>query len=143
MADLNEVTLSGRITRDPELRHTQSGTAVANTGIAVERYAGPDAEPDVSFFNLTIWSGFAELCANKLRKGDAVSLTGRLNQNSWEAEDGSKRSSVEVNVNQMVGEFIYRKADGSDTPDREDGGTGEAQASDAKAEVADDDDIPF
>lgn len=142
MSDINTVVVTGRITRDPELRHTQGGTAVANTGVAVERYRKDD-ENEVSFFDLTIWSGFAELCEAKLRKGDKVTVEGRLNQQRWEAEDGSKRSKVEIVVNNMEGEFLYRKADGSDTPDR-DGGEQTAMATEAPAAPADsDDDIPF
>lgn len=135
MSDINTVTISGRLTRDPELRHTESGTAVANTGIATERYR-KEGENDVSFVNLTIWSGFGELVAKKARKGDFVTLQGRLNQNTWE-KDGEKRSSIEVIVDTMVGEFMYRKGDGSDTPER-----GEQTASQS-APAAQDDDIPF
>lgn len=138
---MNNVTLSGRLTRDPELRNTQNGTAVANTGIAVERYR-KDAENEVSFFDLTIWSGFGELVAAKARKGDTVYLTGRLQQQSWLAEDGSKRSKVEVVVEQMEGEFLYRKADGSDTPARSEGENTSATAASATP-AATDDDIPF
>lgn len=141
MSDINLVALSGRLTRDPELRHTAGGTPVANTAIAVERYK-KDEDNDVSFIDLVIFGGFGELVATKARKGDSVSLDGRLNQSRWETEDGSKRSRVEVIVNTMVGEFVFRKADGSDTPDRE-GGDQQAMETTSAAAGAADDDIPF
>lgn len=139
MSDINTVALSGRLTRDPELRTTQSGTSVANCGVAVERYR-KDGDNDVSFVNLTFWSGFAELVAAKARKGDSVALEGRLNQNSWETPEGDKRSQIEVIVDTMVGEFVYRKADGSDTPDRAEGSQEQFVPADTAAA---DDDIPF
>lgn len=148
MSNINKCFVSGRLTRDPELRTTPSGTSVANVGLAVERYRKDD-EPEVSFFDLTIWSGFAELVSNKARKGDTVTVEGRLQQQRWDDKDGGgKRSKVEIVVDQMEGDFLYRKADGSDTPERseaqqsiQDGAGGQNVA--AAAPVAADDDIPF
>jgi len=142
VSNINTVVVSGRLTRDPELRTTNSGVSVANTGIAVEQYV-KDAEPKVSFFDLTIWSGFADLCAKKARKGDTVTVEGRLHQNQWETDSGEKRSKVEIVVNQMEGEFLYRKADGSDTPASTLDGGSAATGGQPAAAVASDDDIPF
>jgi single-strand DNA-binding protein len=140
MSNINTVVLSGRATRDPELRSTQSGTSVGNLGIAVERYRGAEQEAEVSFFDITVWGNFAELVAAKLRKGDKITVEGRLQQSKWETESGEKRSKVEVVANQIEGEFLYRKADGSDTPDRSEG---ESSAAPAAVPAATDDDIPF
>jgi single-strand DNA-binding protein len=140
LSDINSTVLTGRLTRDPELRSTNSGTSVANTAIAVERFR-KDQDNDVSFIDLTIWGNFAELVANKARKGDTVTISGRLQQERWETEDGSKRSKVVVVVDTLVGECMYRKADGSDTPARTEGN--EQTAVQSAAPAASDDDIPF
>lgn len=141
MSDINTCTVTGRLTRDPELRSTNSGTSVANTAVAVERYR-KDQDNDVSFLDLTIWGNFAELVAKKARKGDTVTVAGRLQQERWENEAGEKRSKVVIVVDTLVGECMYRKADGSDTPvaslqDAPEAGQNEAAAAPAS------DDIPF
>lgn len=137
MSHINTVALSGRATRDPELRHTNSGTAVCNFGIAVERYK-KDADNETSFFNLTAWSGLAELIARKMRKGDAISIQGALEQRSWEDNEGNKRSTVEVTVREIDGDFIFKPADSVEPlPDAE------TPSAEPVAAVAADDDIPF
>lgn len=147
MSDINTVTLTGRLTKDPELRATTSGTSVANTGLAVERYR-KDQDDDVSFFEVTIFGNFAELVCKKARKGDTVVLEGRLEQRRWETPEGQKRSAVSIIANQLKGEFLFRKADGSDTPAAENPTTDSTPASATSApapagQMAADDDIPF
>ena len=146
MSDINTVTLTGRLTKDPELRATTSGTSVANTGIAVERYR-KDQDADVSFFEVTVFGNFADLVAKKARKGDSVVVEGRLEQRRWETPEGQKRSAVSIVANQLKGEFLFRKADGSDTPQAEAGATATADppasAPVPAGQVAADDDIPF
>ena len=131
MSSINTVVVSGRTVRDPELRNTANGTSVFNNAIAVERYnkANPE-EPFTSFFNFVVFGNFAELLARKLKKGDIITVAGRLEQRSWEAEDGSKRSAVEIIANDVVGEFVFRSKD-------------EDAASSGPATTATDDDIPF
>jgi len=145
VSDINTVTLTGRLTRDPELRSTQSGTSVANTGLAVERYR-KDQDPDVSFFDLTVFGNFAELVVKKARKGDSVVVEGRLEQRRWQNDAGENRSAVSIIANQMKGEWLFRKADGSDTPQTE-AGQAPADAAPpsepAPAGTVPDDDIPF
>ena len=92
----NSVTLTGDVTRAPEVRFTQSGTPVAGFGLAVNRYRGPDKESEVSFFDVTVWQEQAENVMSSLDKGDRVVVTGRLEQQNWEAEDGTKRSTIKV-----------------------------------------------
>jgi single-strand DNA-binding protein len=99
MADINRVVLTGRLTRDIELRTIPSGTSVAQFGLAVNRSRKNDAgewveEPN--FFNIVVWGRQGENCANFLHKGSPVTLEGRLQSRSWETEDGQKRSVVEV-----------------------------------------------
>ena len=94
MANFNKVILAGNLTRDPELRYTQSGIPVTNFGLAVNRVRSKNEEVD--FFDVTAWRELGEIIANYKTKGDAVLVEGRLQYKTWEAKDGSKRSGVEV-----------------------------------------------
>ena len=95
--DLNKVILIGRLTRNPEMRYTQSGSAVANFSLAVNRSygAGDDRKEQVSFFNCIAWIKLAELIIQYCKKGDRIGLEGRLQQRTWD-QDGIKRSTVEI-----------------------------------------------
>lgn len=97
MADSN-VTLIGNITRDPELRYTTGGRGVASFGLACNRRYQVNGEwqEQVSFFNVVAWGTLGENVAASLTKGTRVIVTGRLEQRSWETQDGEKRSVVEV-----------------------------------------------
>jgi len=100
MAPGNTVTLVGNCTRDPELRFTSSGQAVATFGLAVNRRwqnrQTNEWEEQVSFFDVTVWQQMAENVAETITKGTRVIVTGRLDQRSWETQDGDKRSKIEV-----------------------------------------------
>lgn len=100
---VNNITILGNITRDPELRFTPSGTAVASFGLAVNRNVqnknSGEWETQVDFFNVTAWYKLAENCAESLSKGDRVLVSGRLSQDSWESKDGQKRSTVRIVAN--------------------------------------------
>jgi len=91
----NTVTVVGNVTRDPELRFTPSGAAVTNFGLAWNR-KGQNDEEVVSFFDVTCWSGLAENVAESITKGSRVVVYGRLDQRSWENQDGERRSKVEI-----------------------------------------------
>ena len=99
MAD-NTVTLVGNITRDPELRYTSGGAANVSFGLAVNRRwqnrQTQEWEERVSFFNIVCWREMAENVTESLGKGSRVVVSGRLEQRSWETENGEKRSVVEV-----------------------------------------------
>jgi len=99
MANLNQVFLIGRLTRDPELRYVPSGKAVANLGLATSRVfttqAGERRE-EVCFVRIVVWGKQAENCSQYLNKGSAIFVEGRLQSRSWEAEDGTKRNTLEV-----------------------------------------------
>ena len=94
----NSVTLVGNITRDPELRFTPTGQAVATFGMAVNRRYQKNGqwEEQTSFFNVTAWGTLGENASNSLHKGARVLVNGRLDQRSWETQDGEKRSTVEI-----------------------------------------------
>lgn len=98
MASVNKVIMIGNLTRDPEVKYTQSGTAVAKMGIAVNRqYKGPDGEykKEVQFFNVVAWGKTAENCAKYLTKGKPLYVEGRLQNRQWE-QDGQKRTATEI-----------------------------------------------
>ena len=101
MSDLNQVVLIGRVTRDPELRHTPGGVAVAEMSLAVNRTwfdkSSNEKRESVSFCDITLWSRTAEIACEYLRKGSQCAITGRLEQQSWEdKETGQKRSKLKV-----------------------------------------------
>lgn len=97
MAD-NTVTVIGNITRDPELRFTNAGQGIATFGIAVNRRFQRNGqwEENTSFFNVTCWGQLGENVAQSLAKGARIIVTGRLEQRSWETQDGEKRSVVDI-----------------------------------------------
>ena len=100
----NNVTLIGNLVDDPELRFTPSGVAMAKIRLAVNRrWRGQDGEwqEDTSFFTGTCWREQAEQVAESLQKGARVIVTGRLQQRSWETEQGDKRSVVEVQIDEI------------------------------------------
>jgi len=97
MAD-NQVAIAGGLGRDPELRYTASGRAMASFGVAVERRWQKDGEwtGETSWFNVTCWGDLAEHAAQSLQKGMRVVVIGRLQQRSWDTDEGDKRSVVEI-----------------------------------------------
>jgi len=97
MAD-NTITVVGNITRDPELRFTTGGRAVASFGIAVNRryQVNNEWQEQTSFFDVVAWAQLGENAAASLSKGSRVIVNGRLEQRSWETQDGEKRSKVEI-----------------------------------------------
>jgi single-strand DNA-binding protein len=98
-ANLNKIFLLGNLTRDPELRHTATGAAVASFSIAVNRsYKGSDGDfkKEVSYFNIVVWGKTGENCAKYLAKGRPVMVEGRLANRSYETQDGQKRNITEI-----------------------------------------------
>jgi single-strand DNA-binding protein len=93
------VTLVGNLTRDPELRQTPNGTSVCQLGVAVNSSykdgSGQWVEKP-NFFDVVVWGAQGENCAKYLSKGRQIAVDGRLDQRSWEAQDGGKRSKVEI-----------------------------------------------
>jgi single-strand DNA-binding protein len=105
MASDNTVTLVGNITDDPELRFTPSGAAVANFTVAVNRrYKNQDGQWEDKldgFFRCSCWRDMAENVAESLKKGSRVVVVGRLQQRSWDDQDGNKRSAFEIQVDEV------------------------------------------
>lgn len=100
MASSNTVTLVGNVTRDPELRFTPSGQGVASFGLAVNRRwqnrQTNEWEEAVSFFDVVAWGTLGENVSESLTKGTRVMVTGRLDQRSWDTQEGEKRSKIEI-----------------------------------------------
>lgn len=134
-ADLNRVTLVGRLTKDPELRHTGSGTAVLGIRLAVSTRTkqGESWEDKSNYFDVTVWGRQAEVCAEHLAKGRRIGVDGRLDWREWKAQDGTNRQAVQVVANDVF--FL-------DSPKDRDTGQGELPV-DAPAAKPADDDVPF
>ncbi|MBC48812.1 MAG: single-stranded DNA-binding protein [Ilumatobacter sp.] len=98
MAQDNTVTLTGNLTKDPELRYTTGGRGVASFGLAVNRRYQVNGEwqEQVSFFNVVAWADLGENAAASLHKGNRIVVTGRLEQRSFETREGEKRNVTEV-----------------------------------------------
>ena len=113
MAD-NTVILVGNITRDPELRYTSGGQANTTFGLAVNRRwqnrQTQEWEERVSFFNVVCWREMAENVAESLAKGSRIVVTGRLDQRSWETQDGDKRSKVEIVADEVAPSLRWANA---------------------------------
>jgi single-strand DNA-binding protein len=112
MPNVNNVLLSGRLTRDPELRYTQSGVPVVNMRIASNHYwrAGDgEWKKDTTFTDIVAWQGLAERSFERLKKGSPVFVVGRLNSSEWENAAGEKRSSLEVRADSV--QFLERTGD--------------------------------
>jgi single-strand DNA-binding protein len=104
MASYNKVLLMGNLTKDPELRYTPQGTAVANLRLAVNRkYRTKDQElkEEVCFITAVVWNKQAETCNQYLHKGSSVFVEGRLQSRSWEDNTGAKRSVIEVRAERV------------------------------------------
>lgn len=102
---MNNCNFTGRLTKDPELKHTNSGTAVLDFSLAVDRR---DKEKHTDFIPCKAWSVTAETMSNYLRKGSLIAINGRLESRSYDTNDGSKRTVYEIVVNSF--EFLEKRA---------------------------------
>ena len=99
---LNKIVLMGRLTRDPELRHTGSGTATTSFSLAVDRdFKGQDGEKEVDFIDVVAWRSTAEFVCKYFAKGRMAIVEGRLQLRDWTDRDGGKRRSAEVVANNV------------------------------------------
>lgn len=117
MANFNKVLLLGNLTRDPELRFTAGGAAVASFGLAVNhKYKqGDEWKDEVCFVDITVWGKMAENCTEYLSKGRSVFIEGRLKYSSWESKDGQKRNKLDVVANMV--QFLSRPGGGGEGSD--------------------------
>lgn len=120
------VTVIGNLTRDPELRFTPNGAPVTTFGVAVNRrWKGRNDEwqENVSFFNVTCWQDLAQNVSDSVQKGSRVIVSGRLEQRSWETQNGEKRSVVEI-VADEVGPSLRWATAQVERNERREGGAG-------------------
>ena len=106
---MNKVFLIGNLSKDPELRTTNSGTSVCTFSIAVNRRKDKDGNSTADFFSIVAWRQLAELCGKYLAKGRKVSVVGELQNRSYEANDGTKRHVAEIVANEI--EFLTPKGE--------------------------------
>ena len=149
--NINRVVLTGNLTRDPELRNTQSGTSVCSLRLACNtrrRNAGGDWEDKPNFFDITVWGAQGENCAQYLSKGRPIAVDGRLEWREWQDKEGNKRQAIDIIADSV--QFLGSREGGDG------GGNGNrfTPQSDVPADTADfkaapvgagqsDDDIPF
>jgi single-strand DNA-binding protein len=130
MAIGNSVDLVGNITRDPELRFTPGGMAVAQFGLAVNRRRQDrntnEWKEETSFFDVVAYGTLAENVSESLARGSRVLVQGRLEQRSWETQDGDKRSKIEVVADEIGPSLRWATADVTKNERRGDGGGGGA-----------------
>jgi single-strand DNA-binding protein len=128
MANGNNVDLVGNITRDPELRFTPGGMAVASFGLAVNRRIQnrqtQEWEERTSFFDVVSYGTLAENVSESLQRGSRIMVQGRLEQRSWETQDGEKRSKIEVIADDIGPSLRWATADVTKNERRSDGGGG-------------------
>lgn len=149
MASVNKVILVGNLGRDPELRYTQSGQAVANFTIATtERFSTRDGDRQerTEWHRIVTWGKTAELCAQYLAKGRSVYLEGRLQTREWEDKEGQKRRTTEITAQTV--QFLGGRGGGSGSGSGSGGGTGGAASGsgggfDEGPTPPPSDDIPF
>ena len=145
MVSFNRVVLAGNLTRDPELRFTNNGIPVCQFGIAVNRVRSKSEEVD--FFDITAWRELGETIANYKKKGDPILVEGKLQFRTWEAQDGSKRSKVDVVADNV--QFLGRgdaSGEGGASADggqRSRAGASQSSRDDVELNEEDFDDIPF
>lgn len=99
---MNKVELLGRLTKDPEIRYTQSNTPVASFTLAVNRRFAKEGEQQADFINIVAWNKTAEFCGKYFKKGSQIALVGRIQTRNWEDDNGQKRYATEV-----VAEEVY------------------------------------
>jgi single-strand DNA-binding protein len=145
VVSFNRVVLAGNLTRDPELRFTNNGIPVCQFGIAVNRVRSKSEEVD--FFDITAWRELGETIANYKKKGDPILVEGKLQYRTWEAQDGSKRSKVDVVADNV--QFLGRgdaSGEGGASADggqRSRAGARQSSRDDVDLNEEDFDDIPF
>ena len=111
---INKVELLGRVGTDPEMKYTPNGTAVTNLRLATDRYRR-DGEDATDWHTVVVWGKTGEAVNQYVQKGQRVYVAGRLVQNTWEGEDGQRRSRTEVHTQEVV--FLDSNGNGNGASD--------------------------
>lgn len=146
MANINRVILVGNLTRDPELRHTPSGTAVCKLRLAVNSRQKDSATGQwgekPNYFDITVWGNQGESCAQYLARGRPIGVDGRLDWREWEAQDGTKRQAIEI-IADTVQFLGSPRSESSESGQYVPTGAAAAASGSGSDFTATDDDIPF
>ena len=134
---MNHIVLMGRMTKEPELRQTQSGVSVCRFTLAVNRRFAKEGQMTADFINCTAWRQQADFIAKYFHKGNMIAIVGSLNTNSWEGQDGKKQYSTDVLVDEAYFTGSKENTSGS-APATTSGGFG-----DGFMELPDDDNLPW
>ena len=135
---MNRVYLIGNLTRDPELAVTNSGVSVCRFAIAVSRrYSNAEGERETDFFNIVVWRAQGENCHKYLKKGSKCAVSGSLQNRSYDAQDGTKRTITEIVADEV--EFLTSKSNSDGAGER----AIENKKDVAELEPIDDDNLPF
>lgn len=143
---MNVITVTGNATKDMELRYSASGTAFASGSIAVRRdFKNQAGEYETDFFNYTAIGKIGEVMANHISKGDKFGITGRLQNRTWEKQDGSKQTATEIIVNGF--DFPSKPQNGSNFGQNDKGNSNTAgnqnNAGNGQFDVSQLEDLPF
>lgn len=139
---LNRIILIGRLTRDPELRFTQSGVAVASFTLAVDRkYKNAAGEKEADFIDIVAWRQLGETCANYLSKGKLAAVEGSLQIRGYETKDGQKRKAAEVIADSV--QFLSPKDGGNNGGNSYQAPIPEASPFGVGSSMSGDEDLPF
>ena len=138
---LNNITIMGRMTREPEIRRTQSGAAVASFSVACERDFGNNGERETDFFDCVSWKGTADFIGKYFTKGSMIVINGRLQSRSWTDKDGRNRKTVEILANSVYFGESKKPADTNALPDS--ASAYKAPSSDFAMIDDDDSELPF
>ena len=144
--DYNHVGVVGNLTKDPELRYTTTGKSVASFSIANNQYykVGDEKKQTTSFFNCTAWGKLGEVIVEYMTKGKKMLVAGRLQQRSWEDQNGNKRYAVEIVVNEC--QFLSPKDSGyggGSSNNQQGDSSGEGSQASFDDNPFSDNDIPF
>jgi len=150
--DLNRVILVGRLTRDPELRYTPSGMAVASFSLANNRSysTGGEKKEQVSYFDCVAWSKMGEIITEYCKKGKQIAVEGRLQQRRWDDQEGNKKTKVEIVVENF--QFLGGKGQDEDYHSEPETSSGKSYTPSEQSKSSSqnyeenpfsDDDIPF
>ena len=121
LLQLNDIRLIGRLTRDPELKFTTSGTALCRFDLAVNRRykdsKSGEWKDDTSFIPVVVWREIAQRCGDRLKKGSPAYVEGRLKSRAWETKEGQKRTTLEVEARAV--QFLEKAEGGAPSGDEE------------------------
>lgn len=151
MASFNKVILMGRLTADPELKQTQSGTAVTSFSLAVDRRYNKGEEKQTDFITIVAWKNTAEFICKYFSKGQAILVCGELQTRSWEDQQGNKRYATEVVASEVTFCEAKKDSETNSLPKYQNGSNGQNSvpqgynpySAPSFDNVGSDDDLPF